>query len=418
MTMKRILHCTLICLVLATSGCELFSSSDSGSPQKPTSQPPPQLENTINFIGAADQVRAAVEILKSPTRTGPTATVKAVKDKINDAVQKLGKEERDRCTGCTDETKSGAIQVAQNLIAISGTLGKDPQKRIVELEDVRTTSQENLTEQAGKLQELSTAKPKVIETPLTEAQAQKDPPKEIKSDSWWWGPLVLAGQILGGLLVLVVLAGALNYLWNRAWRTVEFNVSKVLKAHLAAARDAQPDYASRLSSLSSSQAEMSNKLAELNTEVRFLARLVRESQATRRSDGNSSYGGFNYQSQAEDVAPKDEPEFPVSVGDYLGKMNRYATVVRPDFQNGILVNDPDGAGELALIRDSRDDTQAFFVVPRAPQFQTKQDFYTYYQKYYDCVRPTAGDVWIIGPAVVEKVAGGWQLREKGMLEVR
>jgi hypothetical protein len=30
----------------------------------------------------------------------------------------------------------------------------------------------------------------------------------------------------------------------------------------------------------------------------------------------------------------------------------------------------------------------------------------------------AGDVWIIGPAVVEKVAGGWQLREKGMLEIR
>jgi hypothetical protein len=101
-------------------------------------------------------------------------------------------------------------------------------------------------------------------------------------------------------------------------------------------------------------------------------------------------------------------------------MNRFANVVKPDFQNGILVNDPEGDGELVLIRDPRvrDDTQPLFVIPRATQFHTKQDFYTYYQKYYDCVRPTGGDVWIIGPAVVEKVTGGWQLREKGMLEVR
>jgi hypothetical protein len=192
----------------------------------------------------------------------------------------------------------------------------------------------------------------------------------------------------------------------------------VLKAHLAAAREAQPDYAPKIASLSSAQTEMSSRLTELNTEVRSLARIVRESLVTRRSDGNSSYGGLNYQSHAEDVSQKDEPEFPVAAVDYLGKMNRFANVVRPDFQNGILVNDPDGDGELVLIRDSRDETQPLFVVPRATQFQTKQDFYTYYQKYYDCVRPTAGDVWIIGPAVVEKVAGGWQLREKGMLEIR
>jgi hypothetical protein len=101
-------------------------------------------------------------------------------------------------------------------------------------------------------------------------------------------------------------------------------------------------------------------------------------------------------------------------------MDRYALVVRPDFQNGILVNDPEGKGELVLIRDSRlpDETQPLFVIPRATQFLNKQDFHTYYQKYYDCVRPSAGDVWIIDPAVVEKVTGGWQLREKGVLEIR
>jgi hypothetical protein len=94
--------------------------------------------------------------------------------------------------------------------------------------------------------------------------------------------------------------------------------------------------------------------------------------------------------------------------------------VRPDFQNGILVDDPQGKGELVLIRDSRlpEETQPLFVIPRSTQFQTKQDFYTYYEKYYDCAKPSAGDVWIIDPAVVSTVHGGWQLREKGVLEVR
>ena len=229
---------------------------------------------------------------------------------------------------------------------------------------------------------------------------------------------MLGLRVAAGVLAFVLLASALTYLWKRSWRAVELNVAQVVKQHLAATREAQPDYAPKFSSISSTQAEMSNRLTELDTEVRSLARLVRESLATRRSDHHPAYTGLNYQSQIESVFPKDEPEFPVSAVDYLGKMNRFANVVRPDFQNGILVNDPDGDGELVLIRDSRDDTQPFFVVPRATQFQTKQDFYTYYQKYYDCARPSAGDVWIIGPAVVERVAGGWQLREKGMLEIR
>jgi hypothetical protein len=235
------------------------------------------------------------------------------------------------------------------------------------------------------------------------------------------GLLVLALEIVGGLLALVLIATVISYLWKRAWKTVEFNIGRMVTAQVAAAREAQPDYAPKLSSLSSAQAEMSSRLNDLENEVRSLSRLVRESLTTRRLERNPSYGdggGFTYHSHGVDAPPKDEPEFPVSAVDYLGKMNRFANVVRPDFQNGILVHDPDGDGELVLIRDSRDETQPLFVVPRATQFQTKQDFYTYYQKYYDCVRPSAGDVWIVGPAVVEKVAGGWQLREKGMLEIR
>jgi hypothetical protein len=296
------------------------------------------------------------------------------------------------------------------------TLGNDPQKRIADLsEDLRTKLPEELTVEAGKLRNLSEAELRGTGTATPSSSPEGSQPS-IDDPSWWQDALFLSAKIVAVLFVLVLLVLAVKFLWNRSWKTLESNVTQLVKAHVVAARDGQPDYAPKLSSLASTQADINTKLSELDTEVRSLARLVRDS-AARRSDRNPSYGASNY---AEDVSPKDEPEFPVSAVDYLDKMNRFANVVKPDFQNGILVNDPEGDGELVLIRDPRvrDDTQPLFVIPRATQFHTKQDFYTYYQKYYDCVRPTGGDVWIIGPAVVEKVTGGWQLREKGMLEVR
>ena len=400
-------------MVLVTSGCGFFSDESSSIP-KPNSSPAPAQEDKIDFAGAAKQVESAASKFELPA----TATVRAVKEEIHSAMQELGKDEDDigqRCVDCSDDTKNRAVSVWKMLKGKLNSLDKEPQQ-LKELEEkVRTNLQRDLTAQAAELKKLSDAEPKRIgistsATAPVKTDASQDSP-------WWWNALILSAKIIAVVLVVVLLVSAVNYLWNRSWKTLESKVGQLVKAHLTAAREAQPDFTPKLSSISSAQAEMSSKLTELNTEVRSLARLVRESLVTRRSDGNSSYSGLNYQSHMEDT-PKEEPEFPVSAFDYLGKMNRFANVVRPDFQNGILVNDPEGGGELVLIRDSRDETQPLFVVPRATQFHTKEDFYTYYQKYYDCDRPSSGDVWILGPAVVEKVAGGWQLREKGMLEIR
>lgn len=418
MMMKRILHCTLILMVLVTSGCGLFGDDSTSTPNA-NSSPTPLPKNEIQFANAAGDVRSAFRQLTSPPKN---ATVKSVKETINKAILKLGEEDelRLRCTDCTDRTKDEASDVLRDLNAIPEKLGPDSTK-VAELNDaLKKSLQEDLDKQARSLTRLSNAEPKFVEAP---SPVPSVTPSKLKQDGTdeqgWWTTIVRALEIAGGLLALVLLAGAVAYLWNRAWKRLEINVARIVTAHAAAGRDGQPDYTSTLSSLSSTQSEMSTKLTELDTEVRSLARFVRESLA-RRPERNPSYGGSNHESRLDDVSLKDEPEFPVAAVDYLGKMNRFATVVRPDFQNGILVNDPDGTGELVLIRDSRrsDDTQPLFVVPSATQFHTKQDFYTYYQKYYECVRPQAGDVWIIGPAVVQKVTGGWQLREKGMLEIR
>jgi hypothetical protein len=414
--MKQILHCTLIFMVLVMSGCGSLPGSSSSSLPSTKSSPTStrEQERKINFESVAKDVDNAAAKLKPPN-----VTVKAAKEEINQAIQKLGKSEDDIAHGCLDcspDTKKGAVAVWNSLNVKATTLGNDPQKRIADLsEDLRTKLPEELTVEAGKLRNLSEAELRGTGT-ATPSSSPEGSQHSIDDPSWWQDALFLSAKIVAVLFVLVLLVLAVKFLWNRSWKTLESNVTQLVKAHVVAARDGQPDYAPKLSSLASTQADINTKLSELDTEVRSLARLVRDS-AARRSDRNPSYGASNY---AEDVSPKDEPEFPVSAVDYLDKMNRFANVVKPDFQNGILVNDPEGDGELVLIRDPRvrDDTQPLFVIPRATQFHTKQDFYTYYQKYYDCVRPTGGDVWIIGPAVVEKVTGGWQLREKGMLEVR
>jgi len=112
-------------------------------------------------------------------------------------------------------------------------------------------------------------------------------------------------------------------------------------------------------------------------------------------------------------------KFPTSVADFLTSQKQ-TRLVRPDFQNGFLVADTGSTGEFLLIRDSLTPNQrrTLFLIPRLTQLQTKQEFYAYYENYYDCARPSTGDVWIIDPAIVSPVKGGWQLSKKGVLEVR
>jgi hypothetical protein len=58
-----------------------------------------------------------------------------------------------------------------------------------------------------------------------------------------------------------------------------------------------------------------------------------------------------------------------------------------------------------------------FVLPRAAKFATKRDFYEFYQDYYHCPNPDAGDVQILQPAFVSRSGNGWTLVATGLLEV-
>jgi len=56
-------------------------------------------------------------------------------------------------------------------------------------------------------------------------------------------------------------------------------------------------------------------------------------------------------------------------------------------------------------------------ITRSARFATRRDFYEFYQDYYHCTKPDAGEVYVIQPAEVARSAGGWKLQAPGILEV-
>jgi hypothetical protein len=106
------------------------------------------------------------------------------------------------------------------------------------------------------------------------------------------------------------------------------------------------------------------------------------------------------------------PAFPSLVANYLKRTKAANKVnVTFDYEMGSFV--PVEDGEFVVITNL---TQPV-VLPRAPKFSSKRDFYEFYQDYYHCPNPDAGDVQIIQPAFVSDTGNGWNLIATGMLEV-
>ncbi|HSK63502.1 MAG TPA: hypothetical protein VK893_06670 [Pyrinomonadaceae bacterium] len=106
------------------------------------------------------------------------------------------------------------------------------------------------------------------------------------------------------------------------------------------------------------------------------------------------------------------PSFPSAVAPYL-KRTRAAHKVNVTFdyetESFMAVED----GEFVVVTS----TDPAIVLPRAPRFAARRDFYEYYQDYYHCPNPDAGEVRIVQPATVMRAAQGWKLETTGALEV-
>jgi hypothetical protein len=106
------------------------------------------------------------------------------------------------------------------------------------------------------------------------------------------------------------------------------------------------------------------------------------------------------------------PSFPSLVAPYL-KRTRSANKVNVtfDYESGSFV--PVEDGEFVVVKN----VDQAIVLPRTASFSTKRDFYEFYQDYYHCPNPDAGEVQIIQPALVALAGNGWTLEATGVLEV-
>jgi hypothetical protein len=224
---------------------------------------------------------------------------------------------------------------------------------------------------------------------------------------WTLLTLIALGLLVYAVLLLINIRGVTDTHLNEGMPKV-----------LSAIKGKQDELAKQVAAYAGVNKEINQRLTDLHTELRQVSRSLQISQQSTRQ---ASAQSVPVQSFAD--TPRDGemmPTFPISADDFLRRTQRKATVVKRDFQNDILISDPEGKGELVLIRDAHvaDERQELIVVPRVTQFQMQQDYYNFYQKYYECSNPESGTIWIIDPAVVGKVSGGWELRGKGRLEVR
>lgn len=252
----------------------------------------------------------------------------------------------------------------------------------------------------------------------TSPNPSPSPPPD-KQDEGFMADLMAYALPLLKVAAVVVVLGLLIYslitLHGLRRATAEYFTS-VLPQTIAGVKKRQDDLARQIEASAAVNKDINQRLADVHAELRQMSRLLQQTALTsnRQPASPASY------SERPAAPVSDMPVFPISADDLLRQMHRKSVIVKRDFQNDMLVSDPDGKGELVLIRDSQipDELQPLFIVPSVTQFQMRQEYYNFYEKYYDCAKPESGAVWILDPAVVEKVAGGWELREKGRLEVR
>ena len=106
------------------------------------------------------------------------------------------------------------------------------------------------------------------------------------------------------------------------------------------------------------------------------------------------------------------PSFPSTVALYL-KRTRSADKVSVTFDYETESFLPVEDGEFVVVTNQ----DPAILLPRATRFASRRDFYEFYQDYFHCPKPEAGEVNVIQPARVVRAENGWRLESTGVLDV-
>jgi hypothetical protein len=109
------------------------------------------------------------------------------------------------------------------------------------------------------------------------------------------------------------------------------------------------------------------------------------------------------------------PSFPSSVERFL-KRTKAANKLNVTFDYDTELFVPVEDGEFVLITNGNEAFQPI-VLPVSARFEKGREFYEFYQDYYHCAKPDAGEVHIIEPATVAPAGVGWKFHAPGTLEV-
>lgn len=223
--------------------------------------------------------------------------------------------------------------------------------------------------------------------------------------------LLLLGKILTGLAAIALLgyAGWFVFKLNRRVGELKRRHNDVVQ-RLGVFEKALGEQDVFAQSVNSGLVRMRE---DVSREMEELRRSYRDMRGGQRAPAAAAAVELFPQVERE-PAPDPGPSFPALVSDYLSRVSDSKKVeVISDFRTHLFV--PESGGPFVLVQDE-DGTGSGIVLPKA-RLQRGQEFAHYRGTYY-CDSPSAGDVFVVEPAVVERADGGWRLRRPGRLELK
>src|SRR6476659_3454201 len=185
MTMKRVLHCTLMLMVLVTAGCGFWSDESTSRPNANPSPTPPT---------------------ESKTNSQPPA-VKPVKDESKEAAQKSGTENTQ--TNHAEDTKGKGLPPRRGT---SKPVGSNSPK----IEDPAEAGKNEANRDTGSEAENANKPNEPATTTSNPPSSATQPPVKAESGTGfdWQSILIWSAEIILGLLAVILLAAAVSYLWK------------------------------------------------------------------------------------------------------------------------------------------------------------------------------------------------------------
>jgi hypothetical protein len=258
------------------------------------------------------------------------------------------------------------------------------------------------------------ASPEAPATQPTTAANPRQDPDSLFGGTATWLPTALAVLSLISVLTL--------FWWT--WK-LQKKINATTEELVNILLTKQSEKYSTLNSAVAALKDVPDKLARLQSDVAKVSSALYTEQQARLAERHPGGDGAQHQTAPGGwSAPEPEPpapdvlDFPIAAESFLARVGGPQQIVKHDHLKGMLVRDPEERGQLVLVRDQSVPGGQLCIIPRVTRFRAAQDFHNHYEKFYDCTRPGAGEVWVVDPAVVGSVDGGWELLERGLLEIK